>query len=92
MQRCIATKGKFTQLSRSHNTTLVKGAEAEAKLRRNPLSCKMDEIKSEQFTFNLSAGLHKLWYPTVWDTSTWSKFGEHGEHGNVFLFPNLGAL
>ena len=52
--KCIATKGKFTQLSRSHNTTLVKGAEAEAKLRRNPLSCKMDEIKSEQFTLNLS--------------------------------------
>ena len=34
------------------------------------------------------AGLHKFWYPTIRDTSTWSKFGAHGEH--VFLFSNLG--
>ena len=40
----------------------------------------------------LEAGLHKLWYPGIRDTSTWSKFGAHGEHGDVFLFPNLGAL
>ena len=26
-------------------------------------------------------GLHQLWYPTIRDTSTWSKFGAHGEHG-----------
>ena len=39
-----------------------------------------------------SAGLHKLWYPVVRDRSTWSKFGAHGEHGDVFLFSNLGAL
>ena len=38
------------------------------------------------------AGLHKLWYPVVRDRSTWSKFGAHGEHGDVFLFSNLGAL
>ena len=37
-------------------------------------------------------GLHKLWYPSIRDTSTWSKFGAHGEHGDVFLFSNLGAL
>ena len=37
-------------------------------------------------------GLHKLWYPGIRDTSTWSKFGAHGEHGDVFLFSNLGAL
>ena len=37
-------------------------------------------------------GLHKLWYPSIRDTSTWSKFGAHGEHGYVFLFSNLGAL
>ena len=37
-------------------------------------------------------GLHKLCYPTIRDRSTWSKFGAHGEHGNVFLFSNLGAL
>ena len=37
-------------------------------------------------------GLHKLWYPSILDTSTWSKFGAHGEHGDVFLFSNLGAL
>ena len=38
------------------------------------------------------AGLHKLWYPGIRDTSTWSKFGAHGEHGDVFLFSNLGVL
>ena len=38
------------------------------------------------------AGLHKLWYPGIRDTSTWSKFGAHGEHGDVFLLSNLGAL
>ena len=37
-------------------------------------------------------GLHKLWYPVVRDMSPWSKFGAHGEHGDVFLFSNLGAL
>ena len=37
-------------------------------------------------------GLHKLWYPCIRDMSTWSKFGAHGEHGDVFLFSNLGAL
>ena len=37
-------------------------------------------------------GLHKLWYPTIRDTSTWSKFGAHGEHGDVFLLSNIGAL
>ena len=63
-----------------------------------PLSCSclvcervsnMDEI-----TGGRSPGLHKLWYPTIRDTSTWSKFGAHGEHGHgdVFLFSNLGAL
>ena len=36
--------------------------------------------------------LHKLWYPSIWDTSTWSKIGAHWEHGNVFVFSNLGAL
>ena len=40
----------------------------------------------------LETGLHKLWYPCIRDTSTWSKFGAHGEHGDVFLFSNLGAL
>ena len=40
----------------------------------------------------MKTGLHKLWYPVVWDMSTWSKFGAHGEHGDVFLFSNLGAL
>ena len=25
----------------------------------------------------LNAGLHKLWYPSIRDTSTWSKFGAH---------------
>ena len=40
----------------------------------------------------VNSGLHKLWYPSIRDTSTWSKFGAHGEHGDVFLFSNLGAL
>ena len=40
----------------------------------------------------LCSGLHKLWYPGIRDMSTWSKFGAHGEHGDVFLFSNLGAL
>ena len=40
----------------------------------------------------LLAGLHKLWYSGIQDTSTWSKFGAHGKHGDVFLFSNLGAL
>ena len=41
---------------------------------------------------SLHPGLHKLWYPVVRDMSTWSKFGAHGEHGDVFPFSNLGAL
>ena len=40
----------------------------------------------------LTTGLHKLWYPGIRDRSTWGKFGAHGEHGDVFLFSNLGAL
>ena len=40
----------------------------------------------------LLSGLHKLWYPGIRDRSTWGKFGAHGEHGDVFLFSNLGAL
>jgi len=46
----------------------------------------------DNFLRSLLAGLHKLWYPSIRDTSTWSKFGAHGEHGDVFLFSNLGAL
>ena len=45
-----------------------------------------------QETSRSRPGLHKLWYPGIRDTSTWSKFGAHGEHGDVFLFSNLGAL
>ena len=40
----------------------------------------------------LVPGLHNLWYPGIRDRSTWGKFGAHGEHGDVFLFSNLGAL
>ena len=40
----------------------------------------------------VGSGLHKLWYPGIRDRSTWSMFGAHGEHGDVFLFSNLGAL
>merc|ERR1711978_126641 len=52
----------------------------------------LDWKKGEYFTLGLLPGLHKLWYPVGRDMSTWSKFGAHGEHGDVFLFPNLGAL
>ena len=44
------------------------------------------------YVVNDMSGLHKLWYPSIRDTSTWSKFGAHGEHGDVFLFSNLGAF
>ena len=40
----------------------------------------------------LLTGLHKLCHPTIRDGSMWSKFGARGEHGDVFLFSNLGAL
>ena len=43
-------------------------------------------------TFTLKTGLHKLCHPTIRDESTWSKFGARGEHGDVFLFSNLGLL
>ena len=39
-----------------------------------------------------SAGLHNSFHPTIRDGSTRSKFGARGEHGDVFLFSNLGAL
>ena len=46
----------------------------------------------DESTKYILSGLHKLWYPSIRDTSKWSKFGAHGEHGDVFLFSNLGAL
>ena len=51
-----------------------------------------NHFRETQIPFTLGTGLHKLWYPVVRDMSTWSKFGAHGEHGDVFLFSNLGAL
>ena len=54
----------------------------------------MKAIEKELFfqKVSLHTGLHKLCHPTIWDESTWSKFGACGEHGDVFLFSNLGAL
>ena len=49
-------------------------------------------MTTTHFKKGLPSGLHKLWYPGIRDTSTWSKFGAHGEHGDVFLFSNLGVL
>ena len=49
--------------------------------------CKLDILEILQ-----QPGLHKLWHPSIRDTSTWIMFGAHGEHGAVFLFSNLGAL
>ena len=57
------------------------------KLKSLPLFCNFPS-----FSAVLGPGLHKLWYPGIRDTSTWSKFGAHGEHGDVFLFSNLSAL
>ena len=48
--------------------------------------------RKQSLTRHKKAGLHKLWYPGIRDRSTWSKFGAHGEHGDVFLFSNLGVL
>ena len=58
------------------------------KARKYPDSTK----KSEKCPVYLGTGLHELCYPTIRDRSTGSKFGAHGEHGDVFLFSNLGAL
>ena len=49
----------------------------------------VDDIGDDDLSY---PGLHKLWYPGIRDRSTWGKFGAHGEHGDVFLFSNLGAL
>ena len=48
--------------------------------------------KCSFFVSDKQTGLHKLWHPSIRDTSMWSKFGAHGEHGDVFPFSNLGAL
>ena len=50
---------------------------------------KNPKLKDTKYKYT---GLHKLWYPGIRDRSTWGKFGAHGEHGDVFLFSNLGAL
>ena len=51
------------------------------------------EIVDPEFAFiNPESGLHKLCHPTIRDGSTWSKFRARGEHGDVFLFSNLGEL
>ena len=59
--------------------------------------CLHPEVKGERdgkvrARYFYISGLHKLWNPVIRDMSTWSKFGAHGEHGDVFLFSNLGAL
>ena len=42
------------------------------------------ELRNIFLIHYVEAGLHKLWYPVVRDRSTWSKFGAHGERGDVF--------
>ena len=70
---------------------------------KTKLAEKVNVVKKAQDILNsriaicnaiLQTGLHRLWYPnpSIRDTSTWSKFGAHGEHADVFLFSNLGAL
>ena len=58
---------------------------------------KTNSIKSVADDFNFHhihsrAGLHNAFHPTIRNGSTWSKFRARGEHGDVFLFSNLGAL
>ena len=57
------------------------------------ISIFFDQMPVKMFSLfqSISQGC-MLWYPSIQDTSTWSKFGAHGEHGYVFLFSNLGAL
>ena len=57
-----------------------------------PLSQYVNVNTKPRRASSFTSGLHKLWYPVVRDRSTWSKFGAHGEHGDVFLFSNLGGL
>ena len=63
---------------------------------KNPAMCQSIEGWTTSFRdwhqWWRQSGLHKLWYPSIRDTSTWSNFGSHGEHGDVFLFSNFGAL
>ena len=40
----------------------------------------------------LQSGLHNSFHLTIRDGRMCSKFGARGEHGDVFLFSNLGAL
>ena len=56
--------------------------------KQSPFSSEMEKEEVEASP----PGLHKLCYPTIRDRSTRSKFGAHGEHEDVFLFSNLGAL
>ena len=75
----------------------AKGASITFQMRDGSIESSTQHMHTKQ-TKNIcietyvAPGLHKLWYPTIRDTSTWSKFGAHGEHGDVFLFSNLGAL
>ena len=41
-------------------------------------------VRQNEIIIYCLSGLHKLWYPSIRDMSTWSKFGAHGEHGDVF--------
>ena len=70
--------------------SLLKILEVEKEKEKISRSRRGEKFASK--TRTLKAGLHKLWYPSIRDTSTWSKFGARGEHGDVFLFSNLGAL
>ena len=56
------------------------------------LSKKFTGIHNMFYTEFQFPGLHNLFHPTIRNGSTWSKFGARGEHGDVFLFSNLGAL
>ena len=48
------------------------------------LSKKFTGIHNMFYTEFQFPGLHNLFHPTLRDGSTWSKFGVHGEHGDVF--------
>ena len=48
------------------------------------LSKKFTGIHNMFYTEFQFPGLHNLFHPTIRNGSTWSKFGAHGEHGDVF--------
>ena len=86
--RDMCHRQEYVAVQRSWTEGCSHKAETFAYSATIPMSRNLGVVELDQ----LQAGLHKLWYPGIRDRSTWGKFGAHGEHGDVFLFSNLGAL